>query len=83
MNNIKVKGQKMPYNETTLGESWTGYTNIRQSRLHNNKCFQKERGVFHNDKTVNSIRRYDNLNCVCTKQPSHKVHKVKTDTNER
>lgn len=45
MNNIKAKGWKMTYNETTLGESWPGYTNNKVDFITIN-VIRKEEGYF-------------------------------------
>lgn len=64
-------------------ENWSGYINVRESRLQDKEHYQKLKRLFHNNKRLNSSRRHDNLECGYASQFTASKIKAKMERTKR
>lgn len=57
----------------------SSYTNFRGSWLQNKENYEELWEILYNDKGINSLRRCNNPEYICTNKQSTKICKAKTD----
>ena len=77
---LKVKGWKRYFMQLIGGKSRSCSHCIRQNRPQNKESHKRQRRTLHNDKAVNSTRRYNHFKYLCTQHRSTYI--CETNTSE-